>query len=267
MERGEFEGKTAIVTGSAMGIGAAVALALARGGARIVVNYSKSMAEAEAIAASIQGVGSEAVAVKGDVASDEDCRALVAAAMDRWGRLDILVNNAATTKFARGDKLDSLSAEDFARIYAVNVIGPFQMIRAAAPLLKASGEGAVVNVSSIAGFAGGGSSIAYDASKGALNTMTMSLARVLAPEIRVNAVCPGYVATRWFSDRVGHAAMERISRDQLRRTPLKRVGAPDDIADAILFFCGRASRHITGELLAVDAGLHLSSAPGGSLHN
>jgi len=136
------------------------------------------------------------------------------------------------------------------------------MIRAAAPGLKASGSGAVVNISSVAGIAGVGSSVAYAASKGALNTMTLSLARALGPEIRVNAVCPGYVATRWFSDRFGQATTDKISQDQAEQTPLKRAGMPDDIADSVIFFCTHASRHITGELLSVDAGLHLSLARG-----
>ena len=258
----ELQGKAAIVTGSATGIGAAVAVGLARLGANIVVNYSKSETEARATAEAVRAAGAEALLVQGNVASDADCRKLADAAMGAWGRIDILVNNAGTTKFASHEDLSALTAEDFASIYAVNVIGPFQMIRAAAPGLKASGSGAVVNISSVAGIAGVGSSVAYAASKGALNTMTLSLARALGPEIRVNAVCPGYVATRWFSDRFGQATTDKISQDQAEQTPLKRAGMPDDIADSVIFFCTHASRHITGELLSVDAGLHLSLARG-----
>ncbi len=258
----ELDGAVAIVTGSGTGIGAAVALGLARKGARIVVNYSRSEAEARATVDAIRAAGGDALLVQGNVSSDADCRALAAAAMKAWGRIDILVNNAGTTKFASHHDLDALSAEDFASIYAVNVIGPFQMIRAAAPGLKASGSGAVVNISSIAGIAGVGSSIAYAASKGALNTMTLSLARALGPEIRINAICPGYVATRWFSDRFGQATTDRISAEQAEQTPLKRAGTPEDIADAVIFFCSPASRHVTGEMLLVDAGLHLSQTRG-----
>ena len=239
-----------------------MALGLARRGARVVINYSKSEAEAKTTLATVRDAGGEAVLVQGNVASDEDCRKIASAALDAFGRIDILVNNAGTTKFANHADLDALSAEDFANIYAVNVIGPFQMVRACAAPLKASGAAAVVNVSSVAGIAGVGSSVAYAASKGALNTMTLSLARALGPEIRVNAICPGYVATRWFTDRFGQATTDRISHDQAEQTPLHRAGMPDDIADAVLFFCSPASRHITGELLSVDAGLHLSLARG-----
>jgi NAD(P)-dependent dehydrogenase (short-subunit alcohol dehydrogenase family) len=262
MERGELHGKAAIVTGSATGIGAAVAMGLAQRGAKVVVNYSKSEAEARATTDAIKKAGGEALLVQGNVSSDADCRKIAAAAMEAWGRIDILVNNAGTTKFANHADLDALTAEDFTSIYAVNVIGPFQMIRASVKGLKASGAGTVVNISSVAGIAGVGSSVAYAASKGALNTMTLSLARALAPEIRVNAVCPGYVATRWFSDRFGQATTDKISQDQIDQTPLKRAGMPDDIADSVLFFCTPASRHITGELMSVDAGMHLSLARG-----
>src|SRR5947209_138498 len=191
------DGLCAIVTGSASGLGAATAAILAKGGARIVVNYSNSKAEAEATADLCRSAGAEVVVVQGDVSRDEDCRKIAAAAAP-WGRLDILVNNAGTTKHVAHDNLDGLSAEDFQRIFAVNSIGPFQMLRATRSLLeaaaKASGRASsVVNVSSIAGISGIGSSVAYVASKGALNVMTMSLARALAPLIRVNAVCPGYI--------------------------------------------------------------------------
>jgi len=258
MEQGEFRGKAAIVTGSASGIGAATAIALAGRGANVVVNYTKSEAEAHATAAAVRAAGAECLLVQGDVSQDEACRRLAGAALDAWGRIDILVNNAGATKFAAHRDLDALSAEDFARIYAVNVIGPFQMTRACAGALKASGAGAVVNISSLGGIAGLGSSIAYAASKGALNTLTLSLARVLAPEIRVNAVCPGYVATRWFTDHFGAERSARIGAEQEKAAPLKRAGQPDDIADTVLFLCGTASRHMTGEMLMVDGGLHLS---------
>jgi 3-oxoacyl-[acyl-carrier protein] reductase len=258
MQQHALEGKTAVITGSATGIGAAIAVSFAEAGANVVINYSKSEAEAQATAVLCAQSGADVRIVAGDVAKDEDCRRLAAAACDAWGRIDILVNNAGTTKFAAHRNLDALSAEDFARLYAVNTIGAFQMIRACEAALKASGEGAVVNVSSIAGIAGVGSSVAYAASKGALNTMTLSLARALAPEIRVNAVCPGYVATRWFKDRFGPERFEQITAEQAEATPLKRAGEPKDIADAVLFLASRAARHITGETLLVDGGLHLS---------
>lgn len=260
MEQDGFKGKTAIVTGSATGIGAAIALSLAARGANIVVNYSKSEAEAAATAEAAARHGAGVRLAQGNVSLDADCRRIAGAAIDAFGGIDILVNNAGTTKFAGHDDLDALTAEDFSRIYAVNVIGPFQMVRACAPALKASGAGSVVNISSVAGTSGLGSSVAYAASKGALNTMTLSLARALAPEIRVNAVCPGYVETRWFSDRFGAERTALISKDQAATTPLKHAGQPEDIADAAIFLCGSASRHITGEMLQVDGGMHLGFA-------
>jgi len=262
MEQGNLAGKVAIVTGSATGIGASVAIGLARRGAKVIVNYSKSEAEAQTTAASVRELGGEVLVVQGNVADDADCRKLAAAAMEAWGRIDILVNNAGTTKFAGHANLDALSAEDFQNIYAVNVIGPYQMIRACAPGLKASGEGSIVNISSIAAIAGIGSSIAYAASKGALNTMTISLARALAPEIRVNAVCPGFVATPWFSGRFGDEAAKRIAEEQAKTTPLNRAADADEIAHTVLFFCGPESRHITGEALLTDGGLHLNVMAG-----
>ena len=258
MQQEALAGKVAVVTGSATGIGAAVAVTFAQAGARVVINYTKSKAEAEATAGLAAARGAEVRIVAGDVALDEDCHRLAQAALDSWGRIDILVNNAGTTKFAAHNDLDGLSAEDFARLYGVNVVGPFQMIRACRDSLRAEGEGVVVNISSIAGIAGVGSSVAYAASKGALNTMTISLARALAPQIRVNAICPGYVATRWFKDRFGPERFEKINAEQAEAAPLKRTGQPQDIADAALFLCSAASRHITGELLLVDGGLHLS---------
>ena len=154
--------------------------------------------------------------VQGDVSRDEDCKKIVAAAAP-WGRLDALVNNAGTTKHVAHDNLDGLSAEDFQRIFGVNTIGPFQMVRAARSLLeagaKASGRpSAVVNVSSVAGISGVGSSVAYAASKGALNTMTLSLARALAPLIRVNTVCPGYIDTPWFTKGRGRGRRQAGAR-------------------------------------------------------
>lgn len=262
MKERDLDGKIAIVTGSATGIGASVALGLTARGAKVVINYTKSEMEARATLETIEQAGGHGMLAQGDVAKDEDCRRIAQAALGAWGRIDILVNNAGTTKFVAHHDLEALNAEDFRSIYAVNVIGPYQMVRACAPSLKLSGDGAVVNVSSIAGVAGNGSSIAYAASKGALNTMTLSLARSLAPEIRVNAVCPGYVHTRWFTGRFGEEASTRIKQDQESTTPLKRAGTPEDIAQIVLFFCGPESRHVTGELLLADAGLHLALMAG-----
>jgi NAD(P)-dependent dehydrogenase (short-subunit alcohol dehydrogenase family) len=199
--------------------------------------------------------------VQGDVARDDDCKKIVAAAAP-WGRLDALINNAGTTKHVAHDKLDQLSAEDFQRIFAVNTIGPYQMIRAARSLLeaaaKASGNpAAVVNVSSVAGISGGGSSVAYAASKGALNTMTLSLARALAPLIRVNTVCPGYIDTPWFTKGRGEAGAKQVRDSVIARVPLKVASTAEDIAQAVCYLATPVSSNMTGELLRMDAGMHL----------
>jgi 3-oxoacyl-[acyl-carrier protein] reductase len=261
MEQGDLAGKVAIVTGSATGIGAAAAQGLARRGANIVVNYTKSGAEARETAAAVERLGAQVRLVQADVAKDEDCRKLAQAAVEAWDRIDILVNNAGTTKFVTNHAdLDALSAEDFTRLYAVNVVGPFQMIRACLPQLRAHKSGAVVNISSIAGVAGIGSSVAYAASKGALNTMTLSLARALAPDVRVNAVCPGYVDTNWFVKEFGKETAERISEAEGKRNPLQRVADGAEIAKTVLFLAGPESGNITGEMLLTDGGMHLAMA-------
>jgi 3-oxoacyl-[acyl-carrier protein] reductase len=256
----DMKNQVAIVTGSATGLGAAVAHRLADNGARVVINYTKSLKEAEETLSQIKAKGVDVLLAQGDVATDEDCRRIAKQTVDKWGRIDMLVNNAGTTKFADHADLNALSAEDFLNIYKVNVVGAFQMIRACEAHLKASGFGRVVNISSIAGVLGVGSSVAYAASKGALNTMTYSLARALAPEIRVNAVCPGFIGTRWFSERFGPETYARIVEHNKQSTPLARAGTPEDIAEAVAFFCGEGARHITGETLLSDAGHHLAVA-------
>jgi NAD(P)-dependent dehydrogenase (short-subunit alcohol dehydrogenase family) len=260
--RGEFAGQIALITGSATGLGAAIAERLAqRGAAALILNYSKSAAEAQETAERCRKAGAEVVVQQGDVASDADCKQLASAA-ERFGKLDVLVNNAGTTKHVRHPDLDGLSSDDFHRIYGVNVVGAFQMTRAARGLLERGAEASgraspVVMVSSIAGVDGTGSSIAYAASKAAMNTMTLSLARALAPKIRVNAVCPGFIDTRWFVQGVGEENTAKIRSAVAGRVPLRTASSAGDIADSVVFLCGADSRHVTGETLLVDAGLHL----------
>ncbi|ETR78163.1 oxidoreductase [Afipia sp. P52-10] len=257
-----LEGLCMMVTGSASGLGAATARQLARGGARIMVNYSSSKNEAEETADLCRKEGVEVLVVQGDVSKDDDCKKLAAAAA-QWGRLDGLVNNAGTTKHVPNHSLlDELSAEDFQRIYAVNVVGTFQMVRAARTLLEAGSQAsgrasAVVNIASIAGINGGGSSVAYAASKGALITMTQSLARALAPMIRVNAVCPGYIDTPWFSKGRGQATADKLRESVKASMPLKLASKPEDIAQLVTFLASPASGHMTGEHVRIDAGSHL----------
>lgn len=256
----DLRGGVVIVTGSATGVGAACARLLASKGCNVVINYTKSEAEARETEAACRELGVETLLVQADVANDADCRRMAAEAVAKWGRIDGLINNAGVTKFVDHTNLEGLTADDFQRIYAVNVIGAYQMTRAVAPQMKAQGRGAVVNVSSIAGVMGIGSSIAYAASKGALNTMTLSLARALGPEIRVNAICPGFIQGRWLRSGMGDAAYEAAKAAQERTTPLRRAGTPEDMAQAAVWFLEGAD-HVTGELLIVDAGAHLAGAP------
>ena len=255
----ELKNAVCIVTGSASGIGAASAIMLAGRGARVVVNYSKSEDAARATLKACEAAGGETLLVKADVAQDADCRRLAQSALDRWGRIDALVNNAGATKFADHGNLDALSAEDFQRIYSVNVVGTYQMVRACAPAMKKGGHGAVVNVSSVAGKNGMGSSMAYAASKGALNTLPMSLARSLGPEIRVNAVCPGVIDTKWVRDGYGprFAAMEARYR---QGTALGRLGKPEEVAGVIVWLIESADL-ITGDTIMVDSGIHMGLIP------
>ena len=244
-------GKVAIVTGSGTGIGAATAVELSKRGWHVVVNYSKSKDQAEQVLKKCPG----AIAVQADVGDDEQCRKLVKSALDKWGRVDALVNNAGTTKFVKHADLDGLTAEDFLRIYRLNVVGPFQMARACAPALKAN-KGAVVNVSSVASLLGTGSSIAYAASKSALNSMTYSLARVLGPEVRVNAVCPGYVDTPWQHNALGMDKARQAAEHYSAMVPLKDYARPEDIADTIVWLI-EGARQTTGETIFVDGGMHI----------
>lgn len=256
-----MKGKRAIVTGGGTGLGAATAVGLARRGVNVCINYNSSADAANEVVNQCKALGVEAFAVKANVAEDADCRALVAAAVEKLGGLEVLVNNAGITKFAKHTDLDALSSDDFLNLYKVNVVAVYQMTRAAQPHLAASGKGSVVNVSSIAGVTGIGSSIAYASTKGALNTMTLSLARALAPNIRVNAVCPGYIGSGWFTKYQGDDVEAQTAEAVAKSVPLRVASMPEDIAESILFFAGPESRHVTGEFMIIDAGMHLGYAP------
>ncbi len=242
--------KVAIVTGSGSGIGEATAVELARRGWSVVINCSRNVDRAERV----QKRCPDSLLVQADVGEDADCRRLAQAALDRWGRIDALVNNAGTTKSVAHSDLDGLSADDFLRVYRLNVVGPFQMVRACAPALKAA-RGAVVNVSSVAAHLGTGSSVAYAASKAALNAMSLSLARSLGPEVRVNTVAPGYVNTPWQANRFGEAGAKAAAERFARLVPLKEAVRAEDVADAIVWLL-EGARSVTGEILYVDGGMH-----------
>jgi 3-oxoacyl-[acyl-carrier protein] reductase len=245
-----------IVTGSGTGTGAACAVQLAAKGASVVVNYSRSEQDAQRVVERCIAAGGDAFSFRANVAEDTECRALARAAMDTWGRIDALINNAGITKFVAATDLDGLDAVDFQDIYAVNVIGAYQMIRACAPALRQSGNAAVVNISSLSGVRGVGSSTAYIASKGALNAMTLSLARALAPEVRVNAVCPGLIDTRWHSSRFNPDDYAKFKAGYERTVPLQKAASADDVAEVAVWLLEGAAL-VTGETILVDGGFHL----------
>jgi len=237
--------RVALVTGSSSGIGAAIATAFARGGASVVVNSSSSVAAGEQLAAELP----DATYVQADVSDPSDAHRLVTTAVERYGRLDIVVNNAGTTNVIPHHDLEAATNEIWERILRVNVIGAWNVIRAAAPHLRATGDGVILNITSIAGVRPTGSSVPYAASKAALNHLTVLLANVLGPEIRVHAVAPGLIDTPWTADW-------DEAREVVRQVaPLRRTGTPEDIADACVGLAG--ARYSTGQVLVVDGGMTL----------
>jgi 3-oxoacyl-[acyl-carrier protein] reductase len=239
--------RVALITGGGTGVGRAASLQLAKRGFDIAINYSRSKDDAEQTASDVRELGRRAIVVQCDVSSDEQAVAMIETVRQEFGRLDVLVNNAGVTYFVEHTDLDAMSEDKWDRILAVNLKGPFFVSRAAIPLLRNDGGGAIVNVASVAGVAGAGSSIAYAASKGGLITMTKSLAKAFAPEIRVNAVCPGVIISRWLGDH-----QDMIDK-AIEITPLERASTTDDIADVITFLACDTSM-MTGQSLVVDGG-------------
>jgi NAD(P)-dependent dehydrogenase (short-subunit alcohol dehydrogenase family) len=248
--------KVCVVTGSSSGIGAATVRLFAERGWNVVVNYSRDAAPAEAVAQECRALGADVLVHRANVAEDADCRAMAQAVKERWGRCDVLMNNAGTTKFVGVRDLEGLSAEDFQRIYAVNVVGAFQMVRAFEALLKLNPPTAVVNVSSVAASTSMGSCIAYSASKGALNTLTMALARGLGPQVRVNAIAPGFVVTPWLQQGLGPERYAATQKAYESRAALAAVITPEDVARAA-WYLGVDAVKTTGEVLPVDSGVRL----------
>ena len=218
----------------------------------MTVNYSRSADGAREVADACRAAGVDAIAVQADVADDADCRRLVATAEQRWGRIDVLANSAGTTRFVPMTELDSVHAQDFQRIYAVNAIGPFQMARAATAQLRAT-RGAIVNVSSTSAVTGFGSSWPYIASKGALNTLTIGLAKMLAPDVRVNGVMPGMIEGRWMRDGLGDETYHRVRRAYSDAAALGTICTPEQVAQTVVWLLLDATA-MTGQLLTVDAG-------------
>lgn len=245
-----LDGQVAIITGGGTGIGRACALAFAAEGARVAVNYSRSREAAEQTAAECAAAGGEGMAIQADVSHPAEIEALVAQTLERWQQVDVLVNNAGTTTFAAYDDLHAMTEAVWDRLLAVNVKAVFFACRAVAPHMKRAGRGSIVNVASIAGLRPVGSSVAYCASKAAALSVTQTLATALAPEIRVNAIAPGFIETRW------HEGREEAARGTQAQTPLRRNGTPEDVAQAALFLAASGS-FVTGEIIVVDGGRFL----------
>lgn len=252
--------KVAIVTGSSSieGVGGATAALLAQRGFDVAISYRSNSAGATEVAEACASHGAGTLVVRGDVAEEHDCEAIVSAALERWGRIDALVNNAAITRPVALHDLDGVTKEDFLGIYGVNVVGSFMMSRAAAPAMKRTGDGAIVNVSSVSGIHGLGSSIAYAASKAALNTLTQTLATALAPEVRVNAVVPGGLLGGWTRSILTEEGYQKRVEDARTVYPLRTAVWPADVAETIVWLITGA-RTSTGELIRMDAGRHLPS--------
>jgi 3-oxoacyl-[acyl-carrier protein] reductase len=252
----ELAGRVAIVTGGGTGIGRATSIRLARLGAKaVVINYSRSAREAEATAEEVKRLGAEAVPHRADVADESMVKDLIDSTVDRYGRLDVLVNNAGTTHFIPFADLDALTDEVWNDILSVNLKGTFFCCRAAAPELKKT-QGAIVNVASIAAQRASGSSIVYGVSKAGVVQLTRALALALAPEIRVNSVSPGLVSTRWFSRNFGQEAAEAQEATFAKSTPLQKIASPDDVAQAIVALL--ESDIITGQDIVVDGGKNVA---------
>ena len=252
----EIAGKVAVVTGSSSGVGRATAELLAELGAAVVVNYNRGAEAANEIVAGVTSRGGKAIAVQADVRSDADCRRLIQSAVDEFGALQILVNNAGMTHFIAHDDLEAVTDEVWDDIIGANLRGVFNCSRAAAAHMRAAGEGAIVNVSSVAGAGGGGSCIPYAASKAGVNVITKSLARVLGPEIRINTIAPGFIEGRWLRGGLGEETYE-AGRQRLSETaPLRGVATPETCADAIVALIER-NVFVTGQTVTVDGGATL----------
>lgn len=249
----------ALISGGGSGVGAASARAFAARGWSVAVNYRTRSGEAEEVAADCRNEGVDAITVAGDVADNADCLRIVGETLRRFGRIDALINSAGTTQFTRLSALDEQNDRDFQRVFTTNVVGAYQLARAAAPHLRKAGDAAIVNVSSIAAMNGNGSSLAYIASKGALNSLTLALARVFAPEIRVNAVLPGLIDTGWFEAGLGEATSANLKTEFALASALGSICSAADVAAGVLFLADDA-RKVTGQLLVIDGGYSLGSA-------
>ena len=244
-------GRAALVTGSATGIGSAAAIALAKAGFDVAVNYSRSEDAAKATAAECEAAGAKTIVVGCDVADDAGVRAMVEACRDTFGRLDVLVNNAGITSKTAFTDLEGMDFEDWDRVFAVNVRGIVQVTRACVPMLKEA-RGAIVNTASIVGLRPGPQPLAYSASKASVVSLTKTLALALGPEIRVNAVAPGWMEGDWMERMLGEK-YDRLMERRARMTPLGRCVTAEDVAESIMSLI-EGNRFVTGEIVVVDGG-------------
>jgi 3-oxoacyl-[acyl-carrier protein] reductase len=244
----KLKDKVAIVTGGGTGMGRAISKCLAAEGAKVVVNYRASQSESEEVVAEIEADGGTAIAIQASVSEEAQVKAMIAAVDERWGRLDVLVNNAGWSKITPHWELDQLTDEIWDRTLNTNLRGAFYCVRAAVPLMLRNGGGSIVNNTSASAFTAAGSSIVYSASKAAMMNMTKSLARALAPEIRVNAIAPGLIETRF-------AGWPKEAFELSRQvSPLKKIATAEEVATTVLFLAADATA-ITSETILIDCGL------------
>lgn len=248
--------RAALVTGAASGIGRAAAIALARAGYSVAINYSRSEDSAKVVADEVKKRGAKALLLRCDVADEPGVRAMLKTVEDEFGRLDVLINNAGTTAAWKPKDLESLSLEDWDRVFAVNVRGLFQVTRAAVPLLRAS-KGCVVNTASIVGLRPGPQPLPYAASKAAVVNLTKTLAWNLGPEIRVNAVAPGWMEGEWMQ-RMLTDRYEDLMGKRAKATPLKRCVTAEDVAETMMSLV-QSNRFVTGEVIVIDGGFASST--------
>jgi 3-oxoacyl-[acyl-carrier protein] reductase len=246
------EKPTALVTGAATGIGRSVAIALAKNGYDVVVNYSRSEDAAKVTAREAEAAGAKTLLCRADVSDDNAVRAMLAAAEKEFGRLDVLINNAGTTADVEPKNFDAMTVDAWNRVFSVNVLGLFLVTRAATPLLKKSPNGCVVNTCSIAGLRPSAQPLPYAASKAAVANLTKTLANALGPQIRVNAVAPGWIEGEWMK-RTLAKNYEGLMARRAKYTPLNRCCTEDDVADSMLSLILH-NRFVTGEIIIVDGG-------------
>ncbi|HZA53454.1 MAG TPA: SDR family oxidoreductase [Candidatus Udaeobacter sp.] len=242
----------ALITGAGTGIGRSVAVALAKNGYDVVINFSRSEDAAKITARDAEAVGASTLLYRCDVSDDARVRAMLAATEKEFGRLDVLINNAGTTVDVEPKNFEAMRVEDWNRVFAVNVLGLFLVTRAAAPLLRKSPNGCVVNTCSIAGLRPSAQPLPYAASKAAVANLTKTLANALGPEIRVNAVAPGWIEGDWMKKTLAENYDGLMAR-RAKYTPLKRCCTTDDVAESMLSLILN-NRFVTGEIIIVDGG-------------